>query len=219
MLRLKTKGFTLIELLIVIAIIGILLIIVFVHINPLRERNRATDSRRKADLDRISIALEEFYSDNDCYPTLERFNLSGGLQPYLSETPRDPDTNKSYFYSPQDLDCPQYYRIYANLRWQDDPVIDKVGCGAGCGPDGIYNYGTASPGYGLETGETTTGCSSSPDVNGIGACWTCVPSHSEELGIDVCDCNQSDKCGEEIPANLCFIEGTCGGNRGGPMPY
>lgn len=217
MLEQKQTGLTLIEWLVVIAIIAILTVIIFAHINPLRERDRASDSRRKADLDRISIALEEFYSDHDCYPTLETFNLSGGLRPYLSETPRDPDTNEPYAYSPQDSDCPQYYRIYANLRWQDDPAINEVGCGTGCGPDGIYNYGIASSGVGLVTGETTIGCS--VEVNGVGACWICESFYSEELDDFVCDCNQSDECGQGRPASLCFTESTCGGNQGGLMPY
>ncbi len=217
MLRLKTKGFTLIEWLIVIAIISILLIIVFAHINPLRERDRATDSRRKADLDRISIALEEFYSDHDCYPSQETFNLREGLRPYLSQTPRDPDTNEPYAYTPEDSSCPQYYRVYANLRWEDDSAINEVGCEVGCGPDGIYNYGTASPGVGLVTEEIVTGCSA--DIDGEGACWTCVSTYSEELDDFVCACNQSDDCGQGIPASFCFTESTCGGNRSGPMPY
>ncbi|MGI6278508.1 MAG: type II secretion system protein [Patescibacteria group bacterium] len=208
MLRFKTKGFTLIEWLIVIAIISILLIIVFAHVNPLRERDRATDSRRKADLDRISIALEEFYSDHDCYPSQETFNLREGLRPYLSQTPRDPDTNEPYAYIPEDSSCPQYYRVYANLRWQDDSAINEVGCEGGCGPDGIYNYGTASPGVGLVTGETTTGCSGS-------GCYYC----QEDLD-STCACNRSgeDQCGGTIPAEYCFDDSSCGGYNGQMPP-
>ena len=217
MLTSKNDGLTLIEWLIVIAIISILLIIIFAHINPLRERDRASDSRRKSDLDRISIALEEFYSDHDCYPSPETFNLREGLRPYLSQTPRDPDTGEPYAYSPQDTSCPQYYRLYASLRWQNDPAITKIGCGAGCGPDGAYNYGIASPGSGLVAEETTAGCSVL--IHGSGTCWTCEPSFSDELGVFVCACNQSNDCGESRPASFCFTESTCGGNRLGPMPY
>ncbi len=217
MLTSKNDGLTLIEWLIVIAIISVLLIIIFVHINPLRERDRASDSRRKADLNRISIALDEFYSDYDCYPTQETFNLREGLRPYLSQTPRDPDTGQSYAYFPEDSDCPQYYRVYTSLCWQNDPVISRIGCTSGCGPDGAYNYGIASPGSGLVAEETTVGCS--VFIHGSGSCWTCEPSYSEELGFLVCLCNQSDDCGESRPASLCFTESTCGGNRLGPMPY
>lgn len=217
MLTSKNDGLTLIELLIVITIISVLLIIIFVHINPLRERDRASDSRRKSDLDRISIALEEFYSDHDCYPSPETFNLREGLRPYLSQTPRDPDTNEAYFYLPQDSDCPQYYRVYTSLRWQNDPAITKIGCGAGCGPDGAYNYGIASPGSGLAAGEPTAGCSVLD--YGPGTCWTCEPSYSEEADAVVCACNQSDDCGRGRQADYCFTESNCGGHRLGPMPY
>jgi general secretion pathway protein G len=220
MLRSKTRGFTLIEWLIVIAIISILLIIIFVHINPLRERDRASDSRRKADLDRISIALEEFYSDHDCYPTQERFEQSEGLRPYLSSTPRDPDTNEAYFYSPQDTNCPQYYRLYANLRWQEDPAITKVGCGAGCGPDGLYNYGVTSPGSGLETGELAIGCAGQDncticDDDGEGNC-------SCNLAGVCCVNNMSDcpgSCEECFLSDRCFSSSDCDGYQGQPMPY
>ncbi|MDD3531897.1 MAG: prepilin-type N-terminal cleavage/methylation domain-containing protein [Candidatus Shapirobacteria bacterium] len=213
----KNAGLTLIEWLIVIAIISLLLIIIFAHINPLRERDRATDSRRKADLDRISIALDEFYSDYDCYPTKETFELDEGLRPYLSKTPHDPDTGRFYAYYPEESSCPQYYRVYTSLRWQADPSISKVGCQLGCGPDGTYNYGLASPGFGLTIGESATGCSA--DIYGDGVCWTCVATYSEELGISVCACNQSDECGRSRSASLCFTESTCGGHRLGPMPY
>lgn len=215
----RNRGLTLIEWLIVIAIISILLIIVFAHINPLRERDRAADSRRKADLDRISIALEEFYSDHDYYPTLETFNLSGGLRPYLSETPRDPDTNESYAYSPESSTCPQYYRIYTNLRWEDDPAIADVGCQSGCGPGGAYNYGVSSSNTALVVEEVEgcygqpncTICEEDPDgncgCNLVGKC--CVLS----LG----DC--PDECASCYLSSQCFFTADCDGNQGRPMPY
>lgn len=66
--RLKNnkKGFTLIELLVVIAIIGLLATIVLVSLNA--ARGKARDTRRKADLRQIRVALELYYDDNDSYP-------------------------------------------------------------------------------------------------------------------------------------------------------
>ncbi|MDD3679646.1 MAG: prepilin-type N-terminal cleavage/methylation domain-containing protein [Candidatus Shapirobacteria bacterium] len=220
MLKQKNIGVTLIEWLIVIAIISILLIIIFAHINPLRERDRASDSRRKADLNRINIALEEFYSDHDCYPIQEIFNQNEGLRPYLGQTPRDPGTGLAYFYFPQEEPCPQYYRLYTNLRWQDDPDITKIGCSTGCGPDNFYNYGVSSPDTSLViVTELATGCYNQSN---------CTICQENEEGL--CMCNAVGRCCVEFlgdcpsgcdqcfPANLCFFDGNCGGYRNNPMP-
>jgi prepilin-type N-terminal cleavage/methylation domain-containing protein len=64
---LKRAGFTLIELMVVVAIIGILMaagIVAFTN-----AQQNARDSRRKADIDAISKALEQYYQNNSfVYP-------------------------------------------------------------------------------------------------------------------------------------------------------
>jgi prepilin-type N-terminal cleavage/methylation domain-containing protein len=55
----KRKSFTLIELLVVIAIIGLLSSIVLVSLSGIREKAR--DTKRKADIDAIKMALELYY--------------------------------------------------------------------------------------------------------------------------------------------------------------
>jgi prepilin-type N-terminal cleavage/methylation domain-containing protein len=63
----KQLGFTLIELMVVVAIIGILMaagILAFTN-----AQQNARDSRRRADIDAISKALEQYYQNNDsAYP-------------------------------------------------------------------------------------------------------------------------------------------------------
>ena len=68
-MNLKSKlslGFTLIELLIVIAIIGILAALIMTNVQGVRERAR--DSRRKADLSALKTSLRLYYNDQKIFP-------------------------------------------------------------------------------------------------------------------------------------------------------
>jgi prepilin-type N-terminal cleavage/methylation domain-containing protein len=220
----KQTGLTLIEWLVVIAIIAILIIIVFAHINPLRERDRASDSRRKSDLDRIRIAMEDYYGDHDCYPALgpDGLFLCGGdtpddFHPYLSTVPCDPDTGRGYFYHPEDTDCPSYYRMYTNLRWDQDPVISQVGCSAGCGPEGSYNYGVSSPNVGLEVWECPGLWYACQDMDGICECNVAGEECCYYPGEPI---PPRDVCSQSWPIEQCFCNSdNCDGYDGKPMPY
>lgn len=59
------KGFTLIELLVVIGIIGILITVVLVAINPGRQFAMARDTQRRSDLYSITNALYQYAAEND----------------------------------------------------------------------------------------------------------------------------------------------------------
>ncbi len=220
----KYSGLTLIEVLIVIAIIAVLIVIIFAYFSPLRERDRAADSERKADLNRIGIALEEYYSDNDCYPDQTSYeNNPAILNPYLNNIPHDPDTNEAYYYSPEDTNCPQYFRLYAILFWKSDPVIVEVGCASGCGPAGAYNYGISSPNVALVREailSDAVGCT------GVNQCAICQADENNR-----CACNAVEYCRPDdggcppdveecYPASLCFfLDSGCGGYAGKSMPY
>lgn len=58
----KQKAFTLIEFLVIVAIVGILSVIVVANVSG--ARSRARDTQRKADLEAIAIALQNYYSTN-----------------------------------------------------------------------------------------------------------------------------------------------------------
>ncbi|KKS00733.1 hypothetical protein A2470_03455 [Candidatus Curtissbacteria bacterium RIFOXYC2_FULL_41_11] len=114
------RGFTLIELLVVITIIGILAAIAIVSYGGTQERAR--DSRRKSDLDAIKKALELARGDSPgayyypmcnggggfCLPSgqLKDTNTTLPLSPsppaqvYIKSVPKDPKTNKGYYYYP-----------------------------------------------------------------------------------------------------------------------
>jgi len=92
------KGFTLIELLVVIAIIGLLASAVLVALNSARVKAR--DTKRKADLHQIVLALEAYASEYGGYPSSAWPNVdykipnSLALEPkmvnYITVFPVDP---------------------------------------------------------------------------------------------------------------------------------
>ena len=71
-----SAGFTLIELLVVIAIIGILSSTVLASLNS--ARSKARDTRRKADMKQLQLALELYYDSNGSYPVGGWFSSETG---------------------------------------------------------------------------------------------------------------------------------------------
>lgn len=217
------QGLTWIEILIVVTIIGLLAVILLNFFNPLEKRDQATNSRQKSDLDRLAIALEDYYNDKGCYPTEVSCEASkaGDLRPYLGTIPCDPATGQSYFYDPEGSSCPKYYRIYTTLKWEKDPAIAAVGCLWGCGPvkagqtgfpyNFPFNYGVSSPNVPLESGKafcawtacTPSGCNSVGRVGEEGGrAEECCPEPNKQCGRDYessrCYCNDPC-CGCECP--------------------
>jgi general secretion pathway protein G len=101
----KKSGFTLIELLVVIAIIGMLAGLITANFAGVRERAR--DSRRKAEFDQIKKSLRLYYNDNQVYPDpgdlpwgAEFSDGNGGV--YMGRLPQDP------LYDAGDPGTPEY---------------------------------------------------------------------------------------------------------------
>lgn len=167
----ENSGFTLIELLVIIAILALLAILVLFVTR--RQLSKGYDARKKADLDRIKIALEEYEKDHNCYPTSDITYcnippLNGtGLQPYLNQIPCDPVTDSSYYYE-YDISgvCPAWYRVYTKLDNPDDPDIKPF-----CGPYDAFNYYVESPNAPACTPSGTGGSGS-----GVGGGPTPTPS-------------------------------------------
>ncbi|MBU2577214.1 prepilin-type N-terminal cleavage/methylation domain-containing protein [Patescibacteria group bacterium] len=123
------KGFTLIELLVVIAILGILTTLLISNVAGARERAR--DSKRKADLKEIRNALEMYKQDNSAYPgSLDL--LSGGTTVYMKTIPTDPLSTDPYVYSyTRNVTDPLMYTLVTCLENLSDPDGTSGSCSEG----------------------------------------------------------------------------------------
>ncbi|HJY98247.1 MAG TPA: type II secretion system protein [Patescibacteria group bacterium] len=123
MLRKYSRGFTLIELLVVIGILGILLAIVLVALNPARQFAQANNTKRSSDVSTLLNAVHQFAADNrgtlpanipadDGVDPSEAADIStagadicGDLVPrYVAALPTDPSLNTA-----QISDCTAAY--------------------------------------------------------------------------------------------------------------
>jgi prepilin-type N-terminal cleavage/methylation domain-containing protein len=142
-IRKACKGFTLIEVLMVVGIIALLIVIA---IGTYRAQLlKGFDGKRKADINKIKIALEEYEKDHECYPTIDEISCTpgDGLRPYLSKIPCEPNSTESYVYYPDNASCPKWYWIFTALDSETGP-----GCEYGCGPTAdlrIYDFYGSSP--------------------------------------------------------------------------
>lgn len=137
---LRSKGFTLVELMIVIGIIAFLAVMISAYLRS--QIFKSYDARRKAEIKRISIAVEEYEKDNNCYPlpNLVTCTMGTGLRPYLDKVPCDPLTNASYLYEHEDSVCPKWYKIYASLDNESDSDYT-----ANIGPNSAFSFVFESP--------------------------------------------------------------------------
>jgi len=138
------KGFTLIELIIVITIIAFLFSMIIYFLRG--QLFKGTDAKRKSDMHKIFVALEEYEKDHDCYPDVARnpeivmCDPGFGLRPYLNKIPCEPSTDSNYIIEVDDSVCPSWFRIYAKLESNSDVDIDESGCNWGCGPQYSFNF-------------------------------------------------------------------------------
>lgn len=157
--RVTSRGFTLIELLIVFAILVALLLLGWFAWRT--QLDKARDAQRKDNLERLSVAFEDYYNDHQCYPPSDIVSICQGseLEPYLYSIPCDPvyKTPYCYVHDPDNLDCGQSFKILAPLANQSDPIIAKLFCHGdeSCGYDPVCETATgtdASFNYGVGSG-------------------------------------------------------------------
>jgi len=131
----KNHGFTLVEILIALSILAILAFIALIAFRS--QTFKGYDAKRKSDMNRIAIAVEEYEKDHSCYPLpqLVVCKPGNGLQPYLNKIPCDPVTGASYYYDYQNSVCPSWFRVFSILQNKTDSAIIP-----GIGPNAAFNF-------------------------------------------------------------------------------
>lgn len=206
----KYKGYTLIELMIVVGVIAFLAVLISAYLR--NQIYKSYDARRKAEIKRIAIAVEEYEKDHDCYPlpSLLSCTTGTGLRPYIDKIPCDPVTNASYMYEHQDSACPGWYKIYAKLDNESDTDFK-----ANIGPNSAFSFVWESPNAPLSI---STEVDEEPDQGGGGdpvpqtTFYGCFSGVCTQISWDsarpgpVCDPNyQNSTCYGQCsnPANEC----------------
>lgn len=144
------KGFTLIEVLLVVVLLSILYVVGLSSYSRIQEKS--LDQRRKADIEQVRLALEQYRSVNSAYPAASGasglpFGTSGltdANNTYIELLPQDPQYPvRQYHYATADDD----YVLSAELitpetvACQVPPGNDACGQ-TGSGFDCNYCYGS-----------------------------------------------------------------------------
>lgn len=212
------KGFTLIEVLIIISILALLMVALLLSVK--NQRQKAEDARIKADLDRLKIAFEDYYNDNNCYPPTSWFDTaddcgSNLLQPYLNAIPCDPKSDLPYPLEHVGNQC-SGFRLFGTLENYSDPAVTDLCVGSG---------GSSLGNYGVSSSNTTVGINCAPQSSGGGSP-TPNPSSPFPPGQYACQtldpingCNnfgsQANALANGCPAT--FSDASCNGQCGNPI--
>lgn len=176
---LVSRGITIFETLIFLVILSFLLLISYTLVPSVMAKAR--DARRKADLRKISQALEHYFDKFNLFPPAlpncgQPFYLSTTI--IITDFPCDPKDLTPYLYQSDG----QSYQLYANFENTTDPTIASLGCDHGCGPNCFYNYGISSSNINI------TRCLPQPLL------YVCAPGGSRDGSCEAFDDPQRSQC-------------------------
>lgn len=137
-LQIGKRGFTLTELLVVVVIIIIIAASVLAVVPGLSER--ANIKATRALMDRLELAIEEYYIDNRTYPLSGIGTLTATLQPSGTTTRRYIEFKDYELVNDEIIDSfgnPFVY-IYPGTQNQATDTYDLYSTG----PDGVSSFGT-----------------------------------------------------------------------------
>jgi len=128
----KQRGFTFVELLVTVAILALLTAITAISFRGANKNAR--DTRRKAELQEIKGAIEEYRLANGMYPAVSDTSMDGvfllDLQPdYLGRNYVDPTSDSTHYYEYRYVGAPGC--SYALFSLMENPE-NAQGCPAPC---------------------------------------------------------------------------------------
>jgi len=205
----KLSAYTMIEILIVVAIIGLLVLALTLSMR--KQRLKAEDAKMKADIQRLKIAFEDYYNDNNCYPPATWFDGpedcdSTNLQPYLEYIPCHRKTHLPYDLEKDATGC-SWFKLYTTLGDEADPEIAAL-----CSPLGsnLGNYCISStnsvcsvycPAASGEPVAPSGGLGGSYYCRNIGSCrwydntvWNCTPNYEDMYCTGSGSCSSTGAC-------------------------
>lgn len=126
----KNNGFTLVELVVVVTIIMVITAVGAISFQS--ASTKARDGRRKADLEKIRLALEMIRQVGNTYPASEAL-----LSPtYLPSWPEDPKSGQLYLYTRASSYA---YTLDARLEGEGSNLSTQCGTSISC------NYRVTNP--------------------------------------------------------------------------
>jgi len=154
------RGMTLIEVLLVMSILLLMIGIMTGALNPMALINKGKDARRKNDINRIKIAMEDYMTDKDCFPTgsflteLKSEERCGSdvFAPWLNSWSCDPN-GQPYHLFVEDVECPSWFKVIVYLEnekdrdipdWWYDNLPGSYYVGDGSLSNSDVNFGTSS---------------------------------------------------------------------------
>ena len=196
----KKNGFTLVELLVAMSILVLLIIIAIGTLNPKVLVDKATDSTRKRDLNKLRTAFEEYFNDHGSYPDYKKvdgWNTQSNcgkkiseISSYIGSWPCDP-SGKPYTILIGD----SWFKIVTNLMNKEDKDI----------PDGWYIDGGSIYETSFDKNEANYGVSSSNilwyEINTNISCGSICKK------LNSSGCNDATNIGCNFP-DACYL-GTC----------